>query len=244
MIILKKNIALITVYNKKSLVDEMIMSAQNQKNVDIEYIMTDNTNKKFPSAAKALNYGFYNSSAEVIVFLHQDIEFLSDNVLEYIYNYAMAHRDVVFGAAGVQDKSLVKNVKILSGMKEGEQGRYDTLTTPQRVLTLDECLIACHRDCLKIIRFDEELCDGWHLYGADLCLQAQDFAGLKVEAVPLDVWHKSSGNADESYFRTQNKLAKKYRKYHKIINTTNGYQYTNAFKRLLINLMRKIKYRG
>ena len=65
---MKKHIALITVYNRKSLVDEMIISAEKQKNVDIEYVMIDNTNRQFPSAAKALNYGFDNSRAEVMCF--------------------------------------------------------------------------------------------------------------------------------------------------------------------------------
>ena len=178
------------------------------------------------------------------MFLHQDIEFLSDCVLEYIYDYAADNRDVVFGAAGVEDKNKKSNAGILSKMKGVGKSEYNTIDKPVSAFTLDECLIACHRNCFKKIRFDEVLCDGWHLYGADLCLQAQDFAGLKVEAVPLDVWHKSSGNADRSYYKTQNNLAKKYRKYHKIINTTNGYQYTNALKRLMMNFIRKIKYRG
>jgi hypothetical protein len=63
-----------------------------------------------------------------------------------------------------------------------------------------------------------------------------------VVALPINVWHKSNGNADKAYFKTQNKLGAKYRKYFKIINTTNGYVYTNIFKRILQNLYRKIKY--
>lgn len=66
--------------------------------------------------------------------------------------------------------------------------------------------------------------------------------GANIEVVPLDVWHKSPGNADKSYFIKQNELAKKYKKYHKVINTTNGYQYTNCVKRAFLNIVRKLKY--
>ena len=37
-------------------------------------------------------------------------------------------------------------------------------------------------------------------------------------------------------------LAKKYNKYFKVINTTNGYQFTGAFPRILLNISRAIKY--
>ena len=67
--------------------------------------------------------------------------------------------------------------------------------------------------------------------------------GGGVKAVPLNIWHKSHGNADGTYFKTQNLLAKKYKKYYNVINTTNGYVYTNFLKRLAQNLYRKIKYR-
>lgn len=240
-----KKISLITVYNNDKLLGEMVKSASEQKNVEIDFVSVVNKNNEFSSAAKALNYGFEKSVGEVVVFLHQDIQFMKNDVLEYIYDYAMKNKNVIFGSAGVQDRNKYKNPECLSSMLEGEnKSKYNTITEPTDAFTLDECLIACHRSCFDNIKFDEELCDGWHLYAADLCLQAQAFANLKVKAVPLDVWHKSTGNADRSYHITQSKMAEKYRKYYKVVNTTNGYSYTNPLKNCILNIYRKFRYGG
>lgn len=75
-------ISLITVFNNQSMVDEMINSAKRQNDAVTEFIMIDNRNNKFNSAAAALNYGVEKASGDVLVFLHQDIEFLSDDVLK------------------------------------------------------------------------------------------------------------------------------------------------------------------
>lgn len=237
-----KKISLISVYNNQQLLDEMVASAKKQKNVEVELITIDNTNKRFSSASKALNYGTDKATGDVLVFLHQDIEFMNDDVLEFIYDYATENKTTVFGSAGVNDKGTDKNVKILTAMY-GYEGENKTIDKPTKALTLDECLIACHQSCMKKLRFDENICDGWHLYGADLCLQAIDFAGMFVYAVPMNVWHKSGGCADTSYFDTQDKLAEKYKKYHTVINTTNSFVYTNPFKRKLARIYRKLRYK-
>lgn len=239
-----KKISLITVYNNHILMEKMINSAQTQKNVEIDYVMIDNTARQFSSAAGALNYGLSKSTGEVVVFLHQDMEFLNPMVLDNIYNYIIAHKDTIIGSAGVkQKKNSSDKTPILSSMKN-EYGRYDTLKAPEKVFTLDECLIACHRNCMEKISFDEKICDGWHLYAADLCIQAQAFEKMSVYAVPMDVWHKSSGCADKAYYTTQKKLAAKYKKYFKIINTTNGWVYTSPIKCMLHSVYRRIRYGG
>ena len=241
-----KKISLITVYNNKPLLDEMLASAKLQKNVDIDYVMIDNRNNTFSSAASALNYGTSKAQGEVLVFLHQDIEFLSEKALETIYDFAAEHKNVIFGAAGVKRRNSQSDKgDILSSIFAGpDKNQYNTLSEQTYCFTLDECLIACHRDCMKELAFDDTVCDGWHLYGADLCLQAGLKPDLKVMVIPMDyVWHKSNGNADKSYRDTQDKLAKKYKGKYKIINTTNGFQYTGAFKRTLMNIYRKIRYR-
>lgn len=239
-----KKITLITVFNNKKQLSEMENSACKSKNVEIEFIFVDNTNRRFSSAAKALNYGVSKATSDVLVFLHQDIEFLSEQTLADIYDYAIENPKTIFGVAGVKKRGD-GYTKILSAIYGGpDKVEYNTLTEPTKVSTLDECLMACHKKCFGKVKFDEVLCDGWHLYGADLCLQANYFTDLNVEAIPIKVWHKSNGNADKSYFNTQSLLAKKYRKYTDVVNTTNGYSYTNSFKRLFQNLYRKLRYKS
>ena len=57
------------------------------------------------------------------------------------------------------------------------------------------------------------------------------------------VWHKSNGNADKSYRKTQDRLAREYKGKYRIINTTNGFQFTCVFNRKLLNIYRKLRYR-
>ena len=239
-----KSISLITVYNNRQLVEEMKKSAELQSGVEIDYVLLDNQSRRYKSAAEALNDGASKAKGDVFVFLHQDIEFLASNVLEYIYDYANEHKTVLFGAAGVKQREKIgADSTLLSAMYAGpDKHKYDLLSQPTAAFTLDECLIACHSSCMAKIAFDEKTCDGWHLYGADLCLQAQAFAEMTVQVVPLDCWHKSNGCADKSYFECQSRLAKKYRGYYKTVNTTNGYSYTNPIKRVIQNLYRKIRY--
>lgn len=238
-----KKISLISVYNKQSLVDEMKKSALTQKNVEVDLVLIDNSTNQFSSAAKALNHGTTKSTGDVLVFLHQDIEFLSDECLEYVYDFAVSNPEAVFGVAGVPMQSSSEK-SMLSNFHAGpHKVECATITKPEKAFTLDECLIACNKKAFEKLSFDEVICDGWHLYGADLCLQAQAFQNMTVYAIPLNVWHKSNGNADKSYYKCQNKLGKKYKKYFKVVKTTNGWVYTNAFKRFWQSLYRKIRYK-
>ena len=209
-------------------------------------MLLDNCSNAFSSASKALNYGVKQAKGDVLVFLHQDIEFIACDILSYIYDFAMEHQNAVFGAAGVKARqSGLSDGKILTSMYRGPdkiKQEDDSISQPMECFTLDECLIACHRHVMDLISFDEKVCDGWHLYGADLCLQACMTDCLSVMTVPLDIWHKSNGNADKSYMKTQDRLAEKYHKVFKVINTTNGFQYTDPVRRFLVNFYRKLRY--
>ena len=239
-----KSISLICVYNNQELLDTMVNSCKNQTVgfENIEFILIDNTAGAFSSAAAALNYGTKKATTDTWVFLHQDIEFLKEDGLEYIINYLNNNPEVLVGAAGVKSRKKDYN-GIVSSMYSGiYKAKYSDEQNPQEVFVLDECLFACRKELFGKICFDEIICDGWHLYAADLCLQAK-LNGYSVVVLPLSqVWHKSWGNADKEYFRTQNVLARKYKKHYEIINTTNSWTYTNPMKRMLLNSYRKLRY--
>ena len=100
-----KSISLISVYNNVEKMREMVDSAKKQCDVNIDYVLLDNTDFKFKSAAKALNYGIKKAVGEVVVFLHQDIIFLDPNQLSLIFDFAVENKNVIFGAAGVKSKA-------------------------------------------------------------------------------------------------------------------------------------------
>lgn len=76
--------------------------------------------------------------------------------------------------------------------------------------TLDECLLVMHRETYEKYRFDEETCDNWHCYGADICL-ANYLGGGKNIIFPLKICHDSFGLPEsEAFINSSIKLAKKY----------------------------------
>jgi hypothetical protein len=77
---------------------------------------------------------------------------------------------------------------------------------PAKVATLDELLLVVRRD--TPLRFDPAL--GFHLYGADFCLQARE-AGLAVVALGALCYHNSrSLGLPEAFFKSAEYFARKW----------------------------------
>jgi hypothetical protein len=77
---------------------------------------------------------------------------------------------------------------------------------PARVATLDELLLVVRRDAGQ--RFDPAL--GFHLYGADLCLQARE-RGLAVVAIEALCRHNSrSVGLPRAFYESAQALARKW----------------------------------
>lgn len=209
--------------------------------VDIEPILVDNTKNKFMSAAEALEYGMKKSTGEIVCFLHQDIIFFEDTFFERLESYINENQNQLLGVAGVN-----KTEGIVSSIKSGPwKASYTTIKENdglKMVITLDEVLIACHRVLFekKIIHFDKKICDGWHLYGADLCLQAQE-KGIAVMVLAAGLHHLSTGNADYNFYITFDRLAHKYQKKFSKIYVTSSWTYTNPILRKILFTYRKLR---
>jgi hypothetical protein len=89
-----------------------------------------------------------------------------------------------------------------------DRGRllHDAPELPARVATLEELLLVVRRD--TPLRFDPEL--GFHLYGADICLQAHEH-GLAVVALGA-LCHHNSRNVElpEAFYRSAEVFARKW----------------------------------
>lgn len=214
----KIDVSIICCCNNKQKLNEYLLKGYERQNSACEVIVVENENNRFESAAKALNYGASVSKGKVLIFCHQDIEFLSEDCLDNIYEI-LKEKDIIIGAAG----SIPKMKCIISWMdEERSEGMYTynpALTEqPTLVQTLDECIIAMRKDTYESVRFDEEVCDGWHLYSADICLSALEL-GIESYVIPLKICHHSQGRADKNFFRIAKKLVKKHKKKNKAIKT-------------------------
>ena len=172
--------------------------------------------KNCPSAAGGLNKGLERARHEWVVCLHQDVV-LSDG---WDRSLARQLREAErrFGPIGVAGVYGVGEVipprepgGSFSAARTGwvvDRGRVlrDGLELPAQVATLDELLLVVRRGAG--LRFDPAL--GFHLYGADLCLQARE-KGLAVVAIEALCRHNSrSIGLPEAFYESACVLARKW----------------------------------
>ena len=78
-------LSIICVFNKEEILNKYLLSSLSKQSFqDYEIILIDSVKMNFKSAAKALNYAVNLAKGEVYIFVHQDIKFLSDDVLNKI----------------------------------------------------------------------------------------------------------------------------------------------------------------
>ncbi len=209
-------ISVICCSNNQKVYKTMLLASLQNQNASYEVVLIDNTNNKYSSAASALNDGARKANGEYLIFAHQDITFQDSDFLSNIVNYIDESGGII-GVAGIKDGSGV-----ITNLTQGElnkPGGEINIDKPVNVQTLDEVLIAIHRDVFEKLWFDEELCDDWHLYGVDLCLCASKM-GVGSYVIPDQIYHKSSGKLSYGYVKTFARLIRKHRRHFSMIYTT------------------------
>jgi GT2 family glycosyltransferase len=212
--------SIICVYNNKKILDEWLLRSLSNQTEEFELILLDNTQKKYTSAAEALNSGGRLANNDYLLFVHQDIDFLVENWLQKAEEFLTLIPDVgIAGVAGTTKDGIISNIEhedppIPAGDIQ------NTLIQP--VQTLDECVLFIPKSIFDRFQFDEEVCDDWHLYGVDYCLTAKKM-GYEVYVLPMNLYHYSSGQSfSNSFFKVLNKLQEKWREDFRIIYTTSG----------------------
>lgn len=188
-------ISVICCYNDEAQFQDFSASLETQS-VNWQLIPIDNREQVFHSAAAALNCGVEQSEGDILVFSHQDIRFLSPASLELLTAPVREApgRELISGAFGVT-------------RHKGETVAVEDFTAADSV---DECLFAMSRRTWERNRFDEKLCDGWHLYAVEFCFRIRQQGG-SVTAGDCRVEHLSPGHIDASYMRGFRRLIRKYR---------------------------------
>jgi len=213
--------SIICVYNNSKLLEHHLLKSLKGQTVGFELMLLDNSTGKFKSASEALNYGGHNAKTDYLMFVHQDFEFDSNVWLEQAIKILRSLDNLgIVGVAGKYDRNLISNIKtgyppLLAGPIQIEK--------PEKVQTLDECLIIIPKRVFNKIRFDEVVCDDWHLYATDYCLMVKK-AGYDVYVLPLGGYHASPGFSfsEGAYYSTLKKLIKKHKPDHKWIYTSTG----------------------
>lgn len=144
-------------------------------------------------ASVSLNGCIEKSRNDLIIICHQDVIF-PQNALQQIQDQLNKLNDDNFGVVGTYGKIGGKGLGNIWNPKPRKLKGIHPL--PHVASVVDEhCMIIRKSSGL---RFDEEL-KGFHLYGADLCLQAEE-KGLKNYVIDLQVEHLSPyGNTGDKY---------------------------------------------
>jgi tetratricopeptide (TPR) repeat protein len=159
------------------------------------------------SLAEAYNRGIAQSSGEIVVLSHDDIEILAPNFAVCLLSH-LKHFDVVgvMGATQMTGPSWNwSRHPYLRGWithRDSSANEWRPLIVhPARVsgeiVVLDGVFIAARRHVFTKVKFDDELFDGFHLYDTDWSYRAAVEGYRLATAGDLMVVHASRGNYDD-----------------------------------------------
>jgi Glycosyltransferase like family len=178
------------------------------------------------SLSEAYNHGIAQAKGDVLIFSHDDIEFLIPQSWLVRLKRHLSHFDIV-GIAGtnrlVNPKWFYAGHPYIFGqvVRPGNPQKTEfpyiltIYATPASIVgdiqAIDGLFLAVRRDVLTSVAFDEKTFDGFHCYDIDFTFCAY-LAGFKLAvACDLPVIHKSGGKFDSDAWRTSaEKLMQKH----------------------------------
>jgi GT2 family glycosyltransferase len=177
------------------------------------------------SLSEGYNRGIARAKGDVLIFSHDDIEFIAPQGWLDRFKNHLSHFDVI-GLAGT--KKLMYAMWIYAGPPHifgqvahtagtqdwPEQYKLEIFSAPAPAVpdiqALDGMFIAVRRDVLASAAFDEKNFDGFHCYDLDFTFCAY-LAGFKLAvACDLPVIHGSIGNLSEQWHRAARQFMLKH----------------------------------
>jgi hypothetical protein len=238
--------SVICVSNDEEVLNTCLLSSLKKQTVPYEFINVDNRNGRFSSAAAALNHGGRDAKGEYLMFVHQDVTLQSETVLADAERMMKSLPSAgIAGVAGkADDKGVMSNITHDQPPRPAGSIRIDK---PEKVQTVDECLVIIPSAVFASLQFDEKAFDGWHMYTTDYSLMALE-RGLEVFVLPLNVHHYPSGRLDYSnplkgYYESLRRLLRKHRKSFKRVHTSMGSWSTRMPLGLQLYVVRRRKRR-
>jgi len=241
-------ISVISVMNNETIAREFLLRGLSRQNSKFELLLADNRASTYKSASQAYNHVGIKANGDYLMFVHQDVLLLSRNWLREAEEWLSTQSRVgLAGVAGMIKPKFVNQIDMFTRhyllQKLGKHylwyqrygrgnvfhgserksalpwgGRFISDVAP--VQTVDELILIVPASVFESVKFDELVCDYWHLYGVDFSLTVSE-KGYKVCVLPCSVLHRSTGKISKFFLSNLGKLITKH-KQEKIINTTVG----------------------
>ena len=106
----------------------------------------------------------------------------------------------------------------MSNLQYQENKQFITrnqIKSKEKVVTLDECCFATSKKVYQKLKFDEYVCNHWHLYAVEICYNAKR-NGIPSYVMQDIIFHKNNNNGgmytDKYFLKSLWRLVKKYKK--------------------------------
>ena len=198
-------ISLVVCSRNKTVLRELQSNVDKTIGAPYEFVVIDNLDNQY-NISQAYNLGVEKAKFENLVFVHEDVLFLTKDWGSLLTN---ALRNEEIGAVGVAGTNYLnergiwaevgvpfvkgrvvhqdKDRLFLSTYSEGNQ--------EEEVVTLDGVFLAARKEVAREIPFDGETLNGFHFYDADWSLRvAQKYRVIVLSSLLL--LHKSYGKKD------------------------------------------------
>jgi len=235
--------SIICVYNDQSELEEMLLSWEEKQSFDrYEIVLIDNRDESYKSAAEALNQGAAVATGEYYVFVHQDVQPLTEDWLYQLEEYLSDIDDVgVAGVTGMAAEGTRQNERgrntLIHGRNKEEWTAGNEISEPETVQTIDELCIISPSEVFDRFEFDSSLCPSWHLYGVEYCLRIANRTKYEPYVLPVDVWHGSDGMfIDTDYYETLKRIATEYREVDIVYTTSGSWILSPVYMRAIVTL--------
>jgi len=229
---------LLSIYNNENVLNGGLLASHPDIISSVNLNLLDNQNRKWKSIPEAIiDFLPKVGEKEPLIITHQDVIFYDKvsffKIEEYLHEISID--DFYFiGVAGRKNvKGYKEGVGINNIISGGRETGFFKIEKPEKVDTIDECVIITNRKTIEKFNLFREFKTSWHLYAVDACLSLQ-MRKFDCYVIPILINHLSRGNCDEDFFDLGSYLLSKYNV--KEIYTTNGKLTKNSV------LLRKFKY--
>lgn len=214
-------ISIICCYRTEEAWNVLKASLQASPEDHVEFIGVDNRLNEY-SLPEAYNTGRQESQGAILVFVHDDVEFLHKDWLSGLREMLRDNSIGIVGSAGGAEFfdapatwwfRIGRNIP-LRNMQEQAQGKiydYHDCDEPQEVFCLDGFILMCRRSTIDAFHWSNSI-GKWHGYDLDVCLFAKCLASKRNVLYP-DVFarHKSLGTLDANWAHAMINVWNKYR---------------------------------